>query len=257
MRKFCFIFLLVLSTFSINAQFISASYQFGGKILKYQLMLPEGYSESKKYPLILFLHGAGERGSDNEKQLTHGKQFLIDNFHSKSSSIVIVPQCPDDDYWANVERHQIGDKITFSFNGGDEPTESMFVLKHLVYNWLTSGKVDKSQVYVGGLSMGGMGTFELLWRMPKVFAAAFVICGGVDVKKLPLFAKNTALWLFHGDSDSVVPVDNSRSNYKRLQALGCDVKYTEYKGVNHNSWDSAFVEKQLPSWLFSHHLKLK
>ena len=99
----------------------------------------------------------------------------------------------------------------------------------LVKDWLSSGKVDANRVYIGGLSIGGMGTLELLWRMPQTFAAAFPICGGGDLNKLPIYAKNTAVWLFHGDEDSIVPVENSRSIYNRLKELGCDVEYTEYK----------------------------
>jgi predicted peptidase len=241
----------------LHAQFTPASYQIEGKTLQYQVMFPEGYSPGKTYPLLVFLHGAGERGNDNQKQLTHGKQFLIDNFYSKFPAIVIAPQCPADDYWANVERHQIGESYTFRFGISNQPTTSMQVLQQLVRNWIKSGKVDPSRIYLGGLSMGGMGTFELLWRMPQTFAAAFPICGGTDLTKLPLYAKHTALWLFHGDVDAVVSVENSRNAYKTLKQLGSNVKYTEYKGVNHNSWDSVFVEKELAAWLFSQKLNLR
>jgi predicted peptidase len=257
MKQIHFIYLFFLFPFLLNAQFTPASYQIQGKILKYQVMFPEGYSENKPYPLLVFLHGAGERGDDNEKQLTHGKQFLIDNFHSKFPAIVIAPQCPADDYWANVERHQIGDSYSFRFGATDQPTTSMQVLEELIRNWIKSGKVDKSKVYVGGLSMGGMGTLELLWRLPQTFAAAFPICGGADLNKLPLYSKNTSVWLFHGDADAIVPVESSQKAYKRLKQLGCDVKYTEYKGINHNSWDSVFVEKDLAAWLFSQKLNIR
>lgn len=257
MKKIRIIYLFFLFPFVVNAQFVPASYQILGKSLKYQILFPEGYSEKKAYPLLVFLHGAGERGDDNQKQLTHGKQFLTDNFHSKFPAIVIAPQCPADDYWANVERHQIGDNYSFQFGTSDQPTTSMLVLQQLIQNWIQSGKVDKSRIYVGGLSMGGMGTFELLWRMPHTFAAAFPICGGTDITKLPLYAKHVSVWLFHGDADAVVPVENSRNAYKSLKQLGGNVKYTEYKGVNHNSWDSVFVEKGLATWLFSQKLNLR
>ena len=245
-----FIF-LICSLFSF-AQFKNASFMFDGHTLPYQIMYPENYDESKQYPLVVFLHGAGERGNDNQKQLTHGKQFLIDNLQSVYPAIVIAPQCPADSYWANVVRHQIDDKMTLTFGLSDGITEPMSTLIALVQNWLTSGKVDSNQVYVGGLSMGGMGTLELLWRLPDTFSAAFPICGGADLSKLPLYAHNTAVWVFHGSADSVVPVENSRNIYKRLKELGCDAEYTEYEGVNHNSWDNAFREKGLASWLFKH-----
>lgn len=257
MKKIIFISFLLFFACIVKAQFIPASYQIYGKELKYQIMFPEGYTETKTYPLLIFLHGSGERGSDNQKQLIHGKQFLIDNFYAKYPAIVIVPQCPEDDYWTNIEQQEIGDKSTFNFNVGDQMTSSMSILIHLISNWKASGKIDKSKMYVGGLSMGGMGTLELLWRMPRTFAGAFSICGGTNLKKLSLFAKNTSVWLFHGDKDNVVPVENSRNAAKKLKALGCNVKYTEYKGANHNSWDSTFAEKNLPSWLFSQRLSSK
>lgn len=223
-----------------------------GYTLPYQVMYPENYDSTKQYPLVVFLHGAGERGNDNEKQLTHGKQFLIDNFYSDNPAIVIAPQCPADSYWANVIRHQLPDKMEFTFGVTDKATQPMETLIILIQSWVSSGKVDISKVYVGGLSMGGMGTFEILWRMPHTFAAAFPICGGGDISKLPLYARNTAVWIFHGDEDNVVPVQYSRSIYECLKELGCDVEYTEYKGVNHGSWNNAFNEKGLASWLLSH-----
>lgn len=253
MRKIILTFALLLTcTIALNAQFTKASFQLEGHKLPYQIMYPEGYDSSKRYPLVVFLHGAGERGDDNERQLTHGKQFLIDNFRSKYPAIVIAPQCPSNSWWTNARRNDMDGKLTFTFGYTDTESESMHVLTHLVGFWLSSGSVDLSRVYVGGLSMGGMGTFELLWRMPYVFAAAFPICGGSSIDKMPLYAKNTALWVFHGSADSVVPVDFSRKAVKELQSLGCEVKYTEYEGVDHNSWDNAFNEKDLPKWIFQH-----
>lgn len=234
------------------AQFKAGTYTIKGYTLPYQIMFPKDYDSSKQYPLVVFLHGAGERGDNNQAQLTHGKQFLTDNFQSAYPAIVIAPQCPANSYWANVERHQLDGKMSLRFGFTDQPTQPMETLQALVEYWISSGKVDTSKVFVGGLSMGGMGTLELLWRMPDTFAAAFPICGGADLSKLGLYAKNTAVWLFHGDADSVVPVQNSRDIYQRLKALGCDVEYTEYKGVDHNSWDNAFQEKNLVNWLFKH-----
>lgn len=245
---FCFLFCAVCG----YAQFQKASFQINGVVLPYQVSFPENYDETKKYPLLVFLHGAGERGNDNERQLTHGKDFLLQNTQNKYPAIVITPQCPSNTYWANVKRHSIGEKTTFTYGESVTPTAAMELLVPLINDWLSSGKVDLSRVYVGGLSMGGMGTFELLWRMPNTFAAAFPICGGGDLSKVGLFAKTTAVWIFHGSDDSVVPVENSRTMYSILKAAGCDTKYTEYEGVNHNSWDNTFQEKSLFSWLFGH-----
>lgn len=250
MKSRIILFCLLFCTLSGYAQFQKASFQIDGVSLPYQVSFPENYDESKKYPLLVFLHGAGEKGEDNEKQLVHGKDFLLQNTQSKYPAIVIVPQCPTNNFWANVQRHSIQGKITFTFGASDKPSVAMEILIALVSDWLSSGKVDLSRVYVGGLSMGGMGTLEILWRMPNTFAAAFPICGGGDLSKADSFAKNTSLWLFHGAEDSVVPVTHSREMYAALRAKGCETKYTEYEGVNHNCWDNVFQEKDLFAWLF-------
>lgn len=250
MRKLFLFLLLIMLTIPCFAQFKYASYMVNGYSLPYQVMFPENYDESKQYPLLLFLHGAGERGSDNENQLIYGKQFLIDNFHANYPAIVIAPQCPSDSYWSNVERHQIDTIMNFNFDVADDSTQPMKTLTSLISWWISSGKVDTDNIYVGGLSMGGMGTFELLWRMPETFAAAFPICGGSSLKKMDKYAKNTAVWIFHGSEDNVVNPDFSREAYKKLKELGCNVKYTEYEGVNHGSWHNVFMEKDLAQWLF-------
>lgn len=250
MKKIIFTCLLLFWALYSFAQFKSGSFMANGYTLPYQILFPQDYDASKQYPLVVFLHGAGERGDDNERQLINGKQFLIDNFYAKYPAIVIAPQCPANSYWANAQRHAIDGKLNITFGLTDEPTQPMRTLVALIQDWLSSGKIDESRVYVGGLSMGGMGTLELLWRMPQTFAAAFPICGGADISKLPLYANNTAVWLFHGDADSVVPVSNSREIYQQLKELGGVVEYIEYKGVDHNSWDNAFQEKSLSPWLF-------
>lgn len=254
MKSRLFLSLLLLFLFVTHgfAQFRPAHYQIKGNTLPYQVLYPENYDSTQKFPLLVFLHGAGERGNDNEKQLTHGRDFLINNFHAKFPAIVIVPQCPQDSYWSNVQSHDDGFGRTFKFGLADEPTVAMETLIYLIQDWLVSGKVDTKQVYAGGLSMGGMGTYELLWRMPGTFAAAFPICGGGDVNKLAHYTKNTALWVFHGAEDNVVPPYFSRDMNSALQQEGVEVKYTEYTGVEHNSWDNVFVEGELVPWLFSH-----
>lgn len=244
-------FLLFLLSITLGyAQFQPASFMVNGNTLRYKIMFPENYDQSKQYPLVLFLHGAGERGDDNEKQLIHGKDFLINNFQSKYPAIVIAPQCPADDYWANVMSHTVGSERNFNFDFSDQPTSTMSTLMHLVNEWLTSGKIDPKQVYVGGLSMGGMGTYELIWRMPGVFVAAFPICGGGNVDKVVHHSKNTSFWIFHGEADNVVPPVLSRNMDKAMKDAGVNVKYTEYPGVNHGSWHNAFQEEGLAKWLF-------
>jgi predicted peptidase len=116
---------------------------------------------------------------------------------------------------------------------------------------LAAGKdVNTKKIYIGGLSMGGMGTFEMLWRKPHFFAAAFAICGGGNPEKVSDYASGFPIWVFHGDSDPTVKVGNSRLMVNALKKAGAKVKYTEYPGVAHNSWDNAFAEPGLLDWLF-------
>lgn len=246
------ILLLLASIVQGYAQFAPASYMINGYTLPYQIMYPKDYDASKRYPLLIFLHGAGERGDNNENQLTHGKDFLINNFQTNYPAIVIAPQCPATSYWSNVQKIILDNKTSFIFGMTSQPTPAMETLVHLVNYWLSSGKVDLKQVYVGGLSMGGMGTYELLWRMPNTFAAAFPICGGGDVHKVVESTKNTALWIFHGSADDVVSPKFSQDMYQELKDAGNEVKYTEYPGVNHGSWINVFQSTDLIPWLYSH-----
>lgn len=251
-RFFAIVLFLFLYSGIGFAQFETADYMINGNTLPYRIMYPDNYDREETYPLLVFLHGSGERGCDNEKQLTHGRDFLINNFRTNFPAIVIIPQCPSDSYWANVERHNIENRNIFAFGLTDKPTVAMETLISLIKNWINSGKIKEEQIYAGGLSMGGMGVLELIWRMPGVFAAAFPICGGGDIDKVTGNAKNTALWIFHGEADSVVPVSFSRAMYDGMKKAGNEVKYTEYPDVNHNSWDYVFKENDLSSWLFSH-----
>lgn len=111
--------------------------------------------------------------------------------------------------------------------------------------------INNKQIYIGGLSMGGMGTFELLWRKPGFFAAAFPICGGGNPAKASSYGQGFPIWIFHGDSDPVVNVNDSRKMVTALQNVKAKIKYTEYPGVKHDSWNNAFAEPGLLPWLFS------
>lgn len=253
--------LILLSSFTATAQADLEAYerrQFikGNDTLPYRILYPEDYNPNQTYPLILVLHGAGERGRNNEAQLVHGaRMFLRPEYRQQFPAIVVFPQCPPEDYWSNVNIVYSPDSSsrTFNFRKGGKPTKALKTVMALIKELEKSGSTDKSRMYLGGLSMGGMGTFELLRRKPDTFAAAFPICGGGHPAGAKKYAKKVNLWVFHGEEDSVVPVEKSTVMVEAIRQAGGEVKYTMYPGVNHNSWDYAFAEPELLPWLFSNH----
>jgi predicted peptidase len=223
-----------------------------GKTLPYRILYPDNYDKSKKYPLILLLHGGGERGKDNEKQLTHGaKLFLKEENRKNFPAIIVVPQCPEDSYWGSTKIDRTTQPFTIDFDYSAEPNWPLVAANELVKKLSAEESVDKSRMYITGLSMGAMGTFEAVYRYPGLYAAALPICGGADTKKYDKRIGKIPFWVFHGAADAVVDVNLSRQMVDKLKSLKTEVKYTEYPGVNHNSWDNAFTEKEYLSWMFS------
>ena len=244
--------------FSLKAQDLSkfdkGSFIEKKDTISYRFLFPENFNPAKKYPLIIVLHGAGERGSDNEAQLRYGpKMFLNEDVRAKYPAIVIFPQCHKGGYWSNVDiKTDSAGKVAFQFRQGGEPTPAMRGLLGMVSEWLDKPFVDKHHVYVGGLSMGGMGTFEILRRRPDVFAAAFTICGGDNTLNAKIYAKKVPLWIFHGAKDHVVAADHSIVMVNAIKAAGGNPRFTLYPNVAHDSWDDAFAEPGLVPWLFEH-----
>lgn len=239
------------------APFEKREYDFAdGKKLPYRILYPENYDKTKKYPLLLLLHGGGERGNDNEKQLAHGaKLFLKEENRKNFPAIIVAPQCPEETYWASVKIDRTKQPFTIDFDYSAEPNWPLTAANQLVKKMISEEAVDKSRVYITGLSMGGMGTFESVYRYPDLYAAALPICGGADVNKYDKRLTKTAFWIFHGDADPVVDVKLSREMVDKLKSLKAEVKYSEYPGVSHNSWDNAFAEKDYLSWMLAHKKK--
>ena len=227
-----------------------------GQVLPYRILYPANYDKSKKYPLLLFLHGAGERGKDNEKQLTWGSKLFITEENRKNfPAIVIMPQCPEESFWAvtKIDRTTTPLKIEFDYTA--PPNWPLAAANELVKKVINEEAVDKKQVFISGLSMGGMGTFESVYRYPELYAAALPICGGGDVNHYDKRVAKVPFWIFHGAADAVVDPQLSRNMVEKLKSLKADVKYTEYPGVNHNSWINAFAEKDYLSWMLLHKKK--
>lgn len=251
---------IFISSCSINAQetevskdlFTYETHISNSDTLKYRMLLPKNFSEDKTYPLVLFLHGAGERDNDNKRQLVHGsKMFLNETFRDSVPSIIIFPQCPKNDYWSKLEADRSTKPITFKYKYYENPTKPMALVIDLMDEIGTKPFIKTNQIYVMGLSMGGMGTFEIIYRKPKMFAAAVPICGGGDPESVIAYAKSIPLWVFHGAKDDVVDPNLSVNMVSAILKVGGFPRFTLFDFANHNSWDSAFAEPELLPWLFS------
>lgn len=198
--------------------------------LDYLLYLPPGYTadSGQKYPLILFLHGSGERGSDLEKVKAHGlPRRLAEGL--ELPCIVVSPQCSEDSYW--------------TLHTAD--------LNTLLDDLIARLPVDEKRVYLTGLSMGGGGTWFLSGASPERFAAAAPVCGRAAPLPYPRW-KDLPIWAFHGDADDVVPVDNTIRSVESINAAGGNAKMTIYPGVTHDSWTQTYDNPELYEWLLRH-----
>jgi predicted peptidase len=223
----------------------------GNDTLQYRILYPAKYKKGRTYPMILFLHGSGERGNDNESQLLHGgKLFVRPDIRKNFPAIVIFPQCPKNSYWAKAQR--TANTPDWVFTPEEPPTTPQLLVKMLTDSLAENHIVNSSRIYIGGLSMGGMGTYEMLGRYPGYFKAAFPICGACNISWFLSNAQHTPMWMFHGAKDDVVSPQPDRELFKALMTRETPyVIYTEYPNANHNSWDSALAEPKLLPWLFS------
>lgn len=225
-----------------------------GQVLPYRVLYPKNYDRSRRYPLVVVLHGSGERGVDNEKQLALGSDlFLEKSVRDRFPAIVVFPQCPPDSFWASVTFDRRTRPYTIEFQANNNLTRPLQAVVDLVQKFKTDGLVDSNRLYLLGLSMGGMGVFETLAHYPDLFAGAVSICGGGNPELADAYARKVKLWIFHGGSDSAVNVAYSRRMVSRLKALKAAVRYTEYPGVDHESWEPTFADPQLLPWLFAQH----
>jgi len=237
--------------------FLDRTLSLHGATYKYQVFLPENWSRKQNWPVILFLHGAGERGNDGLLQTDVGLPHAIRQNRSRFPAIVVFPQCPADRWWTQLKMEEM----------------AMAALAAATKTF----KGDPKRTYLTGLSMGGSGSWDIAARNPGKFAAVVPICGRIVpsqdlINHFPDLAKDayldnprsyadvakkigkTPVWIFHGGADNAVPVDDSRKMNDALKAAGGNVRYTEYPGVGHNSWDKAYAEPELMPWLLSNSL---
>ena len=211
-----------------------------GDTLRYRRLMSD-YDPVTQYPLVIFLHGSGERGNDNESQLKWGvKNFATDHNMKLYPAIVIAPQCPTGMRWGNY-----GDDLVLL----PDPTKPMRLLRELINQAITTMPVDTNRIYITGLSMGGYGTFDAIARYPDLFAAAVPVCGGGDVSKAESVA-HIPMWIFHGALDEAVSPALSVSMAEALTAAGAKPGLTIYPEVGHFSWIGAYSDPMMMEWLF-------
>lgn len=217
-----------------------------GEHLLYRQYKPD-VEEGKKYPLLVFLHGYGERGTDNTKQLRHAADDIIKYLESHDQpAFFILPQCPPDMRWVRYVK-----PVTNPPHRMDRyPTLPLQMVEKLIESKIEELPIDPRRVYVAGLSMGGFATWELLSRRPGLFAAGIPICGGGDPAKASQ-CKDVPIWAFHGGADGVVVPAYSTMMIEALKKAGArKVKYTEYPEVGHDSWTETCRNVEVLDWLF-------
>jgi predicted peptidase len=225
-----------------TSKFEAKTYQ----TMPYRLFIPANYDNAKKYPLVLWLHGGGARGNDNEKQITEGNTLgatiwtRAEN-QAENPAFVLAPQAPVGEWWANNDSEL-------------RPSTQLQIVVELLAELQKQYNLDANRLYVAGQSMGGYGTWSIIAEYPEMFAAAIPICGGGNVAKADKMTK-TAIWAFHGEIDQAVKVEQSREMIEAIKKAGGNPKYTEYQGVGHNSWINAFAEPDIVSWVFAQRRK--
>lgn len=255
LSKLLFIFLSVI--FFISAKTVKAQssrfsdnhYTNGkGDTLRYRMLTPD-YDTLRKYPLVIFLHGSGERGSDNEAQLKWGvMNFATDQMMMMHPAIVIAPQCPPNMSWSNFSRSA----NTTEMHLQSTPSKPMELLINLIHDVIKNSPVDTNRIYITGLSMGGYGTYDAIERYPNLFAAAIPVCGGGDVSRAASIA-HIPIWCVHGAEDAAV---NPRYSWDMMEALmkaGAHPGFTQYPEVGHFSWLGAYSDPLILEWLFRQH----
>jgi len=228
--------------------FLNRSVVVGGAEYRYEVYVPRTYRHATALPLILALHGVGECGDDGQLQTDVGLGTALRQHADRYPAIVVFPQAPLDATWQGL-----GAQVALA--ALDKSLEEF--------------NIDKSRVYLTGLSMGGNGCWYLAYHHADRFAALVVICGWVSALRVagseyPAIASSSAadpftdvaqrvsrlpIWIFHGDADRIVPVEESRRMASALRAAGADVLYTELPGAGHNAWDPAYALAELPAWL--------
>ena len=225
---------------TVKREFVKDGYK-----LLYRLHEPAKCESGKRYPLVLFLHGAGERGNDNTKTLVHGVVPICRYAMKHGDAFVIAPQCPSGKKWVNQ------DWSVQSMRRPKAPSEEMVAVMALLDDICAKYPIDRTRISVTGISMGGFGTWDIVARKKGFFAAMMPICGGVDETTAEDYKDDElGIRFFHGSVDGAVNVEYSRRMDKALTAAGVVHGYTEYPGVNHDCWTRTYANDANLDWLF-------
>ena len=216
-----------------------------GETLPYRLHVPSNPEQGRRYPLVVHMHGAGSRGTNNLNQVkTGGADFIAWAKKRGEEYIFVAPQCPARQKWVDVMWNQKSSTMH------EKPTIYLRMAMEIIDDVCKRYPVDMDRVYVIGISMGGYATWELLQRRPELFAAALPCCGGGD-SALASRLVNIPIWTFHGSNDRTVPVVRSRDMVAAIKAAGgTKIEYREYPGVGHNAWTPTFTDDSVFDWLF-------
>jgi predicted peptidase len=230
------------------SRFSREKYVEKGDTLFYRMLFPDA-NRQRKYPLVVFLHGSGERGSDNDAQLKWGvMNFATDQNMLAHPAIVIAPQCPERQSWGSET--PTGDRKGMTLNA--EPSKPMRLLVGLIRQLETTMPVDTNRIYITGLSMGGYGTFDALERYPTLFAAAVPVCGAGDTSRAASIA-HIPMWIYHGAEDPAVNPLYGLAMFEALTNAGAHPGFTQYPEVGHFSWLGAYSDPLMMEWLFRQH----
>jgi predicted peptidase len=227
-----------------SSRFSNNKYIENGDTLNYRQLFPDA-DNLRKYPLVIFLHGSGERGSDNEAQLKWGvMNFASDQNMMLHPAFVIAPQCPEKKQWSNFSRA----------NMTLEPTASkpMELLMGLIHQSIKNLPIDTNRIYITGLSMGGFGTYDAIERNPNLFAAAVPVCGAGDTARAKTIA-HIPIWIYHGAEDPSVNPKYSLDMLVALTKAGAHPGFTQYPANGHFSWLGAYSDALMLEWLFKQH----
>jgi predicted peptidase len=244
-------FFFCIGSISCSAQssrFSMEKYISGADTLYYRQLFPDA-DTLRKYPLVIFLHGSGERGHDNEAQLKWGvMNFATDQNMVLHPALVIAPQCPEKMGWSSFSR----EKNSTEMHLQPTATKPMALLIELIHKLIKTLPIDSNRIYITGLSMGGFGTYDAIERYPNLFAAAVPVCGGGDASKAASIAR-LPIWIFQGAEDPAVTPKYALDMLEALTKAGAHPGFTEYPETGHFSWLGAYRDASMLEWLFRQH----